>query len=145
MKQPRERKTAVPLAKKEMTRNEQIAAGGRNVRASHKKQASIITKEGGEEMETKTGFGGLDIKNVSEDVTKFMKFSLDTTFDNVARLQELNEQIIRNTVEAGKKAQAEAEKMMNEFIENGKKGWDEYRRVVSDGFKKVEELIQPTK
>jgi hypothetical protein len=57
----------------------------------------------------------------------------------------LNEQIIRNTIEAGKKAQAEAEKIVNEFIENGKKGWDEYRRVVSDGFKKVEELIQPTK
>lgn len=96
-------------------------------------------------MEAKTFFPGFDIKSVSEDVAKLIKFSLDTTFSNVAKLQELNEQIIRNTIEAGKKAQVETEKIVNDFIENGKKGWDEYRKVVEDGFKKVEEMIQPAK
>ena len=96
-------------------------------------------------METYKGFTGFDVKNVSEDVAKFIRVSLDTTFDNVAKLQEFNEKIVRDTIEAGKKVQAEAEKIVNEFIGNSKKGWDEYRKVVETGFKQAEELVQPTK
>ena len=96
-------------------------------------------------MEAKTGFTGFDVYGVSENVAKLIKYSLDTTFDNVAKLQEFNEKMVRDSIETGKKAQAEAEKIVNESIEAGKKGWSEYRKVVEDGFKKVEELIQPVK
>ena len=94
-------------------------------------------------MEMKTGFLGFDMKAVSGDVLKFMKFSLDTTFGSVAKVQEFNEKLVKDMIEINRKANADAEKMVNEFIENGKKGVDEYKKVVEEGFKKVEELMQP--
>ncbi|HXX81888.1 MAG TPA: hypothetical protein VEI46_10090 [Thermodesulfovibrionales bacterium] len=96
-------------------------------------------------MEAKKGFTGFEVYGVSENVTKFIRYSLDTTFENVAKLQEFNEKIVRDSIEAGKKAQAEAEKIVNESIEAGKKGWSDYRKAVEDSFKKVEELMQPVK
>ena len=146
MKQTRERKTVALLKTKGATRNKHRAAGVGKVReASHQRQSTILTKQGGQKMEGYKGFTGFDISGVSENYAKFIKYSLDTTFDNVAKLQEFNEKIVRDTIEAGKKAQAEAEKMVNESIEAGKKGWSEYRKTVEDGFKKVEEMIQPVK
>lgn len=145
MKQTRQRKTAVPLVKKGAMKEKPRAAGIGKVRASHKRQSTIITREGEQEMEAKTGFTGLDVNYVGEGVAKFIKYSLDTTFDNVAKMQEFNEKIVRDTIEAGKKAQAEAEKIVNEAIENGKKGWSEYRKAVEKGFEKIEEMVQPVK
>ena len=145
MKQTRERKSAVPLKTKGEMRNKHRAGGVGKVRVSHQEQSNIITRQGGQKMEAYKGFTGFDISGVSENVAKFIRYSLDTTFDNVAKLQEFNEKIVRDSIEAGKKAQAEAEKIVNESIEAGKKGWSEYRKVVEDGFKKVEEMIQPLK
>src|SRR5512143_3817683 len=106
MKQTRERKTVVPLETKRATRNKHRAAGVGKVGVSHQEQSNIVTKQGGQEMEAKTGFTGYDINNMSENYAKFIKYSLDTTFDNVAKVQEFNEKIVRDTIEAGKKAQA---------------------------------------
>lgn len=145
MKQTRERKTVVPLKTKGAMRNKHRAGGGGKVRVSHQEQSNIITKQGGHEMEAYKGFTGFDINSVSENYAKFIRYSLDTTFENVAKVQEFNEKIVRDTIEAGKKAQAQAEKLVNESIEAGKKGWSEYRKAVEDGFKKVEEMIQPVK
>lgn len=96
-------------------------------------------------MEQKTAFAGFDLKNVSEDAIKLMKVSFDTTFDSVAKVQEFNEKIVKDMIEINKKVQADAERIVNEFIENGRKGVDEYKKVVADGFKKVEELMQSQK
>ena len=96
-------------------------------------------------METTTGYKAYEMKNASEDVLRFIKFSLDTTFENIQKLQEFSDRVMRDTIEAGKKTQEEAEKIVNESIENGKKGWNEYRKAVENGFKKVEEMIQPAK
>jgi len=145
MKETRKGKTVVPLKTKGAVRNKHKAGGVGKVRLSHQEQSNIITKQGGQKMEAKTGFTGFDVYNISENAAKFIRYSLDTTFENVAKLQEFNEKIVRDTIEAGKKAQAEAEKIVNESIEAGKKGWSEYRKVVEDGFKKVEEMIQPLK
>jgi len=145
MKEARKGKTAVPLKAKGAAKNKHKVAGVGKVRVSHQEQSNIITKQGGQTMEAKTGFTGSDMYGVSENVAKFIKYSLDTTFDNVAKLQEFNEKMVRDTIEAGKKAQVEAEKIVNESIEAGKKGWSEYRKAVEDSFKKVEELIQPVK
>jgi hypothetical protein len=153
MEQHRGRKIAVPHGKKGvmMAKSKEIHAGAkgkepqpdvRDVGSSHKK-TEITTKKGDYKMEMKTGFPGFDMKAVSGDVLKFMKFSLDTTFGSVAKVQEFNEKLVKDMIEINRKANADAEKMVNEFIENGKKGVDEYKKVVEEGFKKVEELMQP--
>ena len=145
MKQSRERKTEVPLAKKRGMRSNAMIAAIPKGMASHKKQTKTTTKEGDPTMETTTGFTGFDTKNVSENFLKMMKYSLDTTFDNVTKIQEFNDKLVKDMITTSKQIQANAEKIVSEWSENSKKGWDEYRKVVETGIKQAEDLIQPTK
>ena len=146
MKQQQRSKTAYPGGTKGVrTESEGIKAGVRDVSVAHKKQTESITKKGDQTMEQKTVFAGFDMRTVSEDVVKLMKFSLDTTFDSFTKIQEYNAKIMKDMIEINKKAQTDAEKMVYEFIDNGKKGVDEYKKVVTGGLKTVEELIQPKK
>ena len=146
MKQQQSSKTAYPGGTKGVrTESEGLKAGVRDVSDAHKKQTETITQKGDQTMEQKTVFTGFDMRTVSEDVMKLMKFSLDTTFDSVAKIQDYNTKIMKDMIEMNKKVQTDAEKLVNEFIDNGKKGVDEYKKVVAGGLKKVEELIQPVK
>ena len=92
-------------------------------------------------MEEKRGFANFDTQTVNENVLKMMKFSLDTTFDSLTKVQEFNDKIIRDMINTNKQIQTDTEKIVGEWIENGKKGWDEYRKVVEDGYKKFEGLL----
>jgi hypothetical protein len=145
MKQPRERKNVVPLAKKRLIKTNRGTAGVGKVGASHKEQTNIITKKGDQNMETTTGFKTFEMKNVSEDVLRFIKFSLDTTFENIKKLQEFNDKIVKDMIQTNKQIQADSEKILDEWAGNGKQALDEYRKAVQNGFKKVEEMIQPAK
>lgn len=89
----------------------------------------------GSEQKEKAGFAGFDPNTVSEEVIKFMKSSFDATFDNVVKIQDLNEKILRDMIEKGKEIQSDALAMVNDFIENANKGRNEYRKVMEDGFK----------
>jgi len=143
MKQEQRSKTASPGGTKEVSGG--MKAGVRDVSDSHKKHIETITKKGDQKMEPKTVFPGFDMSTVSEDVVKLMKYSLDTTFESIAKIQDYNTKIIKDMIEMNKKVQTDAEKFVNEFIDNGKKGVDEYKKAVAGGIKKVEELIQPKK
>ena len=152
MTQPRTKRSVVPLAKKRVMRSDEMTAGIPKGMASLEKQTKTITKEGDLTMEATTGFTGFDLKNVgenvlhvSENVLKMIKYSLDTTFDSFTKIQEFNDKIVKEMSTTNKQIQAEAEKIMSEWSENSKKGWDEYRKVVEKGFKQAEELIQPAK
>ena len=93
-------------------------------------------------MEAKTGFAGFDIKSVNENALKMVKFSLDTAFDSVTRIQELNDRLVGEMINANKQILAGAEKIMGDWIENGRKGWEEYRKVMQEGFLKMEERLK---
>lgn len=86
-----------------------------------------------------------DPRVVTENVLKLVKFSIDTTFDNAAKIQELNDKVFRDMIEAGKKVQEDAVNAVDELSKNVKKGITDYRKAVEDGFKKVEELLQAQK
>jgi hypothetical protein len=96
-------------------------------------------------MEEKKKEEEFDPKAVGEDILKLMKGSFDATFDNVTKIQDLNEKMLRELLEKGEEAQADVVKMMNESIENAKKGRDEYRKTMEDGFKKMEEFLKSQK
>ena len=148
MTQPRTKRSVVPLAKKRVMRSDEMTAGIPKGMASLEKQTKTITKEGDLKMEATTGFTGFDLKNVgenvlhvSENVLKMIKYSLDTTFESLTKIQEFNDKIVKDM---NKQIQANAEKIVSEWSENSKKGWDEYRKVVEKGLKQAEELIQPS-
>jgi hypothetical protein len=133
------------MAKKRAVRSNLITAAIPKGMASHKEQTKTTTRKGDLTMETTTGFAGFDTKNVGENFVKMMKYSLDTTLDGIAKIQEFNDKMVKDTITTSKQLQADAEKMVVEWSENSKKGWDEYRKVVEKGFKQAEELIQPVK
>jgi hypothetical protein len=146
MKQPHQGKIAIPVAKKEVMTSKEATAGATEARASHKEEPRTMPKKGDLAMETKTGFAGFDTQNVvSENFLKMMKVSLDTTFDSIAKVQEYNDKIVKDVLKTSKQIQADTEKIVGEWTEKGKQGWDEYRKVVEEGYKKVEGMMQPHK
>jgi hypothetical protein len=148
MKQPHQGKTAVPVAKKEVTISKEATAGVTEAKASHKEETKTIPKKGDPAMETKetkTGFAGFDTQNVNENFLKMLKFSVDSTFDGLAKIQEFNDKVVKDMMKTSKQIQAETEKIVGEWTENGKKGLDEYRKVVEEGYKKFEGIVQPRK
>ena len=147
MTESRAKRSVVPLAKKRVMRSNDMTAGIPKGMASQEKQTKTTTKEGDPTMEATAGFTGFDAKNVSENVLnvsenvlKMIKYSLDTTFDSLTKIQEFNDKIVKDM---NKQIQANAEKIVSEWSESSKKGWDEYRKVVEKGFKQAEELVQP--
>jgi vacuolar-type H+-ATPase subunit H len=142
MKQSRERSTVLSAAKKGPTGGHEMTASG----TEGKKQTNPITKEGDLTMETKTAFTtGFDPMHVSENVLKMMKYSFDTAFDNVAKMQEFYNKIVKDMIKTNMQIQAEAEKYADALSESGKKGWEEYKKVVEKGFKQTEGFVQPAK
>jgi len=133
-----------PLEKKGSTTSKEVAGALPEGKASHKEPIKPITKKGDLTMEA-TNYPGFDVKTVSENVLKAVKFSLDTTFDNVSKVQEFNDKIVKEMINANKQIQAGTEKIMGEWLANGKKGLDEYRKVVEEGYKRFEELMTTPK
>jgi len=86
-----------------------------------------------------------DPKNAGADMLKFMKSSFDATFDNVVKIQDLNEKMFKDMIGKGSEMQTDGMAMVNDFIENAKKGRDDYKKVMEDGFKKVEETLTAEK
>ena len=126
--------------------SKEATAGVTEAKASHKDEPrKTTTKKGDLSMEAKTGFAGYDTQNVSENVLKMVKFSLDTTLDSVEKVQEFNDKIVKDMIRTNKQIQADTEKIVGEWIENGKKGWEEYRKTIEDGYKKFEGFLQPQK
>ncbi len=87
----------------------------------------------------------IDPKKVSEDMLKLMKSSFEATFDNVIKVQDMNEKVFKDMLEKSKEMGDDAVKMVNDFIENAKKGRDEYRKATEDGFKKIEDMLKTKK
>jgi hypothetical protein len=140
MKQ-RERDTVLPVARKRAIGSYEMTAGS----TEDKKQTKTTTKQGDLTMETKTAFTGFDPMHVSENVLKMVKYSFDTTFDNVTKIQEFYDKIVKDMIKTNMQIQAEAEKFVGALNESGKKGWDEYKKAVEKGFKQTEGLVQPAK
>jgi hypothetical protein len=117
-------------------------SGSKTVSFSQQTESAPAAKEN-EDMNQKTvdmGFVGYDFKKVSDDVVKFMRFSFDTAYHNMVKIQDLQEKIVRETLSLGKDIQADATKVMDKLIEDGKKGRDDLRKMVEDGFSKAAEV-----
>lgn len=89
-----------------------------------------------------TGVGGFDPKTLSYDVIKYMKSSFDETFNNVVKIQDINEEILYDILDKGREVQADAVLMVNDFIENAKKGGNTYRKVMEYSFQSMAEILK---
>lgn len=85
---------------------------------------------------------GIEADNVGEEILKLMKISFNASFDNAAKIQDVNEKVLKETIQKGKSVQDDALKMIDEFVENAKKGQEEYRKLMEEGFKKLEGMFK---
>lgn len=76
------------------------------------------------------------------EVFKYVKSTYETMTENLIKVQEQGEKILKDSVQKTKDLQAEGEKALNEFIENAKKGRNEFKKMMDEGFKKVEETMK---
>lgn len=76
------------------------------------------------------------------EVIKYVKSTYDTMTENLIKVQEQGEKILKDSVQRTKDLQSDSEKTMNEFFENAKKGRDEFKKMMDEGFKKVEEMMK---
>jgi len=89
----------------------------------------------------KAGFG-MDPKAMGDDVLQFMKSSFDATFDNLVKIQDLNENMLKEMIDKGEAVQKDSTKMVQDFMTQAKKERDKYRQAMEDGFKNVEHLLK---
>jgi hypothetical protein len=92
-------------------------------------------------MEEKGVFGGFEPPVVPEDFLKFMRFSFDVAFDNMVKVQDFNVKVIKDMLEKSKDIHSDTVNVVTEFIENAKKGRDEYKKTMTEGLEKVGGLL----
>jgi hypothetical protein len=95
-------------------------------------------------MEVKGMFGGFDPTMMIEDVLKLMRFSFDVAFDNVMKVQDFNMKMLKDMLEKSKDVQADTVQTVSDFIEDARKGRDEYKKMITEGLEKVGEMITKT-
>lgn len=83
-----------------------------------------------------------DEKKMGQDVVSFIKSSYETTLDNMSKMQEQGEKVLKEMISKGKEVQADGEKVLNEFLSNAKKGRDEFKKLLDENFKRVEDLFK---
>jgi hypothetical protein len=83
------------------------------------------------------GFEGFYPKDAGENFMKFWKLSFDTSYENVEKIQDMNQKVWKEMYDQGTKIQADSVKVLNGIMENTKKAQDEYKEVVEAGFKRA--------
>ncbi len=84
----------------------------------------------------------MEAKKAGLDVFNFIKSSFDSTLESATKVQDQGEKVLKDMVEKGKEFQADAENVLNDALTNVKKARDEYKKIVEEGFKKVEDLFK---
>jgi len=143
MKQFPQGKPSVHSAKKTGITSKDTISVSEEAVASHKVETVYQTRKGDIMMEEKKVFGNFDAQIINENALKMTKLSMDKTFDTIAKVQEFSDNMIKDTIKTGQEMQADTEKLVGQWIEEGKKGWNQYRKVVEEGYKKFETLLVP--
>ncbi len=84
----------------------------------------------------------MEAKKAGLDILNFIKSSFNSTLDSTAKVQDQGEKVLKDMVEKGEEFQADAENVLNNALSNAKKARDDYKKIVEEGFKKVEDLFK---
>jgi polyhydroxyalkanoate synthesis regulator phasin len=75
----------------------------------------------------------------------FNKAALDNTFSAMATVQDQTEKMAKTVLEQATWLPEEGKKVISEWIQAHKKGRDDYKKLVDDNFKKVEDFFAASK
>jgi hypothetical protein len=88
-------------------------------------------------MEEKGMFGGFDPTMMIDEALKTMRFHFDVAFDNMMKVQDFSLKLLNDMLEKSKDVQANTVQAVTDFIESARKGRDEYKKMITEGFEKV--------
>jgi polyhydroxyalkanoate synthesis regulator phasin len=83
-----------------------------------------------------------DEKKVGQDVVNFIKSSYESTIENITKMQDQGEKVLKEMMSKSKEVQADGEKVLDEFLSNAKKGRDEFKKLLDENFKRLEDIFK---
>ena len=83
----------------------------------------------------------MDPLKLTKQMIDFNKASFDNTFTAMVLLQEQTEKMVNAFMEQATWLPGEGKKALNELVETVKKGREDFKKVVDQGFGKVEDYF----
>ncbi len=83
----------------------------------------------------------MDAKTMQKTVLEGMRSGMLMSFDAMNSVQEQTEKLWKTLLDQGGDLQKEGEKVLQEWLENMRKGREEFRRNLEEGLRKMEELL----
>ena len=85
-------------------------------------------------------------QHVAKQVIDFQKTTFENTFKMISMLQDQTETTFHTLLETGMwPVPEEGKKVLNEWTQSFKKGREEFKKVMDDGFRRVEEYLSQEK
>jgi polyhydroxyalkanoate synthesis regulator phasin len=83
----------------------------------------------------------MDPKMMQKTVMEGMRSGMLMSFDTMNSVQEQMEKMWRTLLDQSGELQKEGEKVLQEWLENMRKGREEFRRNLEEGLRKMEDLL----
>jgi polyhydroxyalkanoate synthesis regulator phasin len=87
----------------------------------------------------------VDQKTIFKQMVDFNKAAFDNTFSAMATVQEQTEKMAKTVLEQATWLPEEGKKVINEWIQAYKKGREDYKKLVDENFKRVEDFFAASK
>lgn len=87
----------------------------------------------------------MDQKAIFKQMVDFNKAAFDNTFSAMATVQDQTEKMAKTVLEQATWLPAEGKKVINEWIQAYTKGREDYKKLVDENFKKVEDFFAASK
>ncbi len=87
----------------------------------------------------------MDQKAIFKQMVDFNKAAFDNTFSAMATVQDQTEKMAKTVLEQAAWLPEEGKKAINEWVQAHKKGREDYKKLVDDNFKKVEDFFAASK
>jgi polyhydroxyalkanoate synthesis regulator phasin len=83
----------------------------------------------------------MDPKMMQKTVMEGMRSGMLMSFDTMNSVQEQMEKMWRTLLDQSGELQKEGDKVLQEWLENMRKGREEFRRNLEEGLRKMEDLL----
>jgi polyhydroxyalkanoate synthesis regulator phasin len=86
----------------------------------------------------------MDTGKMTKQMLDFHKATFDNTFNAMVMLQDQTEKMVNTFIAQATWLPEEGRKVVNEWLSAYKKGREDFKKVVDDNFKKVEDFFATT-
>jgi uncharacterized coiled-coil DUF342 family protein len=83
----------------------------------------------------------MDSAKIAKQMIDFQKATFDNTFSAMVMLQEQTERMANTLIEQAAWMPPEGKKAINDWVKAYKKGREDFKKIVDENFKKVEDFF----